>query len=106
MSAPKPFMKQITFIHSTLSVVRINFCIDRKEFQLFLPCGVCLGAVRIWQLPMRSCICLDLFPKVWHLPPNSVFHCFLRLRSEELLSGLSRQWSSWARIGRICNRLA
>ena len=47
MSAPRPFMTQITFIHSILSVVRINFCIDRKGFKLFLPCGVCLGAVRI-----------------------------------------------------------
>ena len=40
------------------------------------------------------------------LPPNSAFHCFLRLPSQELLSGLLRQLSSWARIGRSCISLS
>ena len=57
MSAPRSLMTQITFIHSTLSGVRINFCIDRKGFQLFLPCGVSLVVCALVQCVFDNCPC-------------------------------------------------
>ena len=43
MSAPRPLMTQINFTHSTLSLVRTNFCIDRKGSSYFfhVVCALC-----------------------------------------------------------------